>query len=453
MNRGAFPFIVLALVGPAVQAQIVGWRTDGQGIYSESRSPLVWSNVDNVIWKTPMPSWSNASPVVVGGRLFVLGEKASLLCLDQVSGQILWQASNSYQEVLSRQALKKLTQDAQDAKTELERELARVEAELKDAPGGRAGQPLRNQAKQLRRLIKENNPFELPPTHGDNGYSSATAISDGQHVWAVYGTGVVVCYDRDGHRQWARFVQKPTHRWGHSASPRLIDGKLIVAIIDLFALDPQDGRTLWRTASKEHFGTSAVVHVGSTPLIFTPAGQIVQAGNGQVLYDQMPKMNWNGPIVVGDTVFCIEDTSSAWRLPKTVGASFEPENLWTTRVRGSRHYASPVVHEGLVYTISREEKLSVLDAMTGKLVYWRDMELGGVNSNSAYSSVSMAAGHLIVASLSGQFAVFKPGREYHSVARNQLEPLRSTPVFIDNWMYVRGLEHVYCIGRTATAAR
>ena len=95
----------------------------------------------------------------------------------------------------------------------------------------------------------------------------------------------------------------------------------------------------------------------------------------------------------------------------------------------------------------------MFDAATGELVYWRAMELGGEGINSAYSSVSLASDHLIVAGLSGQFAVFKPGREFQLVARNQLEPLRSTPAFVGDRMYVRGFEHVSCIGRAHAAGR
>ena len=97
--------IALVSLAPGVEAQTVGWRTDGGGNYLDADIPIAWSASENVIWKTPMPAWSNASPVVVGDRLYVLGEQTLLLCLDRASGQILWQASNHYQEVLDAPAL------------------------------------------------------------------------------------------------------------------------------------------------------------------------------------------------------------------------------------------------------------------------------------------------------------------------------------------------------------
>ena len=48
------------------------------------------------------------------------------------------------------------------------------------------------------------------------------------------------------------------------------------------------------------------------------------------------------------------------RLPETLDGPFEP--LWRSRVQGSRHYASPVAHDGL-------DKLWVIDAKEGKRLW------------------------------------------------------------------------------------
>jgi len=53
---------------------IVGWRTDGTGTYPKANPLTKWSTTQNVIWKTPLAKWSNATPIIVGDRLFVCGE-------------------------------------------------------------------------------------------------------------------------------------------------------------------------------------------------------------------------------------------------------------------------------------------------------------------------------------------------------------------------------------------
>ena len=159
-------------------------------------------------------------------------------------------------------------------------------------------------------------------------------------------------------------------------------------------------------------------------------------------------MQWNGPLVVGRNVYFIEDKASAHELPADISKPLDLnlKELWRTRVAGSRHYASPVVHDSLVYTISREATMSALDAQTGHLVYKQKMELGGGGPNSVYTSISLAGGLLYAGSIEGEFVVFRPGRVYEEVSRVRLERLRSTPVFSGKRVYVRGLEHVYCLG-------
>ena len=70
----------------------------------------------------------------------------------------------------------------------------------------------RKQAEALKKTIEEKNgPMALvkqeldavsewrqPSTHGTNGYSSPTPVSDGQNVFVLFGTGVAACYDLDG---------------------------------------------------------------------------------------------------------------------------------------------------------------------------------------------------------------------------------------------------------------
>ena len=75
-------FTMLALAGHAgvaAEPTAVGWRGDGTGVYPDARPPVKWSATENVLWKTPMPGKSNASPILVGDRIFVCSEPSTLL--------------------------------------------------------------------------------------------------------------------------------------------------------------------------------------------------------------------------------------------------------------------------------------------------------------------------------------------------------------------------------------
>jgi len=62
----------------------------------------------------------------------------------------------------------------------------------------------------------------------EGGEAAATPVSDGEHVYVLFGSGVVACFDLQGNRKWATAVGLKHNEHGYCASPCLIDGKLIV---------------------------------------------------------------------------------------------------------------------------------------------------------------------------------------------------------------------------------
>ena len=102
-----------------------------------------------------------------------------------------------------------------------------------------------------------------------------------------------------------------------------------------------------------------------------------------------------------------------------------------------------MVHDGLLYAASDQGILTVLDAATGKLVYEERLNLGG----SIYPSISLAGNRIYVSSDNGTTVVLQPGREYKELARNKLEPFRSSLVFEGKRIYVRTAKNLYCIGK------
>ena len=385
-----------------VDAEPVGWRMDGDGRYPDANPPIHWSPDDNVVWKTVMPAWSNASPVLwaEGGRLFVCSEPDQIMAVDENDGAILWQHA-----------------------------LGDVVA------------------------------FEPISAHESNGYTTPTPVTDGERVFSVFGVGAVAAHTVDGELLWARIVQKPQHEWGISASPVLGGGVLIVHLVDLFGLDPATGAEKWRVSSKAKWGSPAVTKISGVDVVITPSGDVFRAADGQQLAEEIGKLEYAAPVVQDGVVYFIQKKAQAVELPtampaftpkgwlgrlsRIVADSFPTPVRWTTRIRGSRHYASSVIHEGLVYAISREEMFAVIDANTGEVVYQKRLNLGG-GSNSAYPSVTLAGDKLFVGSETGTTLVLALGRTYREVARNAIEGYRSSPVFAGDRMYLRGFEYLYC---------
>ena len=78
------------------------WRgPNGNGIATQETAPLRWSQEENVLWKTPLPSPGNSSPIVWEDRVFITsaeddGRLRSLICFDRKTGHQLWKQNVSY---------------------------------------------------------------------------------------------------------------------------------------------------------------------------------------------------------------------------------------------------------------------------------------------------------------------------------------------------------------------
>lgn len=459
-RRLAALFLGLMLVSaaPGSGQEVVGWRMDGDGRFPQATPVTEWSPTNHVIWSTPMPDWSNASPILVGDRIFICSEPTTLVCVNAADGRILWQATNDITDALPPAELARRQAEAadeiretqarlDDAQEQLHRVEAQIEQQGQTDDLKRDRDKLRRQVRDLQARLNALDPVKLPRTHGVNGYSSPTPNSDGRSVWTLYGNGVAACYDMQGNRRWIRFVDKPTRGWGHSASPVYVDGKLIVHLTDLVALDANTGAELWRTRSQNKWGSPTATTIGNVPVIITPAGEVIRASDGHKLARNIGELEYAVPLVEDRTIYFIEKKAVAVRLPPTAdGSSIDVERLWQVRVNGSRHYASSLVYQGLIYALSREEILTVLDARTGEKIYEQTVDLGGRKPNSAYPSITLAGDYLFLGSESGRTIVIKPGRTYDEVAVNDLELYRSTPIFDGSRMYLRGKSKLWCIG-------
>jgi len=451
-------FLLLAsFVQSALAAEPVGWRTDGTGKYPDANPPIHWSPTDNVVWATPMPSWSNSTPIIVGERLFVCSEPSTLMCVRLSDGHILWQSTNDYEETVSPQEAADIRRQRAEAEG-LRQQLKPVEAELHNLKQEVQDNPddaelkdkiatIEQQRKGLQdQLVAYDEAWwQLAPTYELTGYSTPTPASDGQHVYVVFGTGVVACYDLVGNRKWIRFIEKPEEPegHGHSASPVLADGKLLVHILHLTALNPETGETLWQVRLPESWGTPARAHTGGVEVVVTAAGDIVRASDGEMLADSLAKLDRCSPVVEGDVIYFIQYGGKALRLRGTAGETITVEVLWEPNLRDYCYNASPVIHEGLIYAVTQNGVFSVIDASTGQVVREQTLALGG---GTVYPSISLAGNHIYISDDSGITLVLQTGREHQEVARNSLETFRSSPVFANDRMYVRGRQHLYCIG-------
>lgn len=374
----------------AVALRTCGFRGSGSGVYPDARIPLEWSADTKPRWKVEIGD-GYGSAVISGRHAFVTAEPDKLYCVDSKDGKVLWARTNGFDQLPAA-----------------------------DSSKGR---------KQA----------------SDCGYATPTPYTDGRHVWVVYGTGVVACYDMAGERRWIRYIDhKQVNEYGRSASPVMADGKLIVTVTHLVALDPGTGRILWEQPNaQEAYGTPAVTRIGKLDVLVTPTGYVVAADDGRVVASRMGTALNTSPVVHNGVAYFCDTETSAWKLPRS--PEDKPEELWVAEIAGEV-FASPVLHEGILYCVDNDGYLYAINAADGKVLYEEDL-LGGdtpMDITDLYPSLVLANGRLLVTNCAGQTAIIKPGPEFALLRINERRPgSGSTPAIDTGNLLVRAGSELY----------
>src|SRR5262249_26337610 len=105
------------------------------------------------------------------------------------------------------------------------------------------------------------------PAQMGNTYASETPVTDGERVYAYFGSAGVYCYDFSGKLLWSKDLGSFAMMtgWGTGSSPAL-DGERLFIQCDneeksfLVALDKKSGKELWRAdrAEKSSWSTPFV---------------------------------------------------------------------------------------------------------------------------------------------------------------------------------------------------
>jgi outer membrane protein assembly factor BamB len=429
----------------AAAADPFGWRGDGTGSFADAKPPTSWTTDSNVLWKVALPNGYN-SPAYSDGRVFVTAEPALVLCFDARNGNKLWRGTADYEAALGVDQAKEIS--ATQQRFEAEKRAAREPFEKLRKEDPKAQEPEELKTK-IAEIDKQQEAFEkrFPSgQRGGTGNVAATPVTDGKRVYVTFATGIVAAYSVSGEREWIRHVEAPPANFGHSASPVLADGKLIVHFQNMLALDPATGKEVWHASVPAKHGSPVATKIDGEPIIVSPAGSIVKASDGTVLADKLFDLSDNSPLVCDGVIYAHQSGSArALRLPDKLEQPLAVEKLWETKVKGDQRMTSAAYHEGLLYAGTRRGILDVIEAETGKMLYQKRLQVGEL-----FPSATVAGGHVFMTGTEGKTVVLQPGAQYQEESTGELEKLSSSPIFIGKRMFVRTDKTLYCIGAGET---
>ncbi len=231
--------------------------------------------------------------------------------------------------------------------------------------------------------------------------------------------------------------------WRHSASPVLTDGKLIVHIRKLRALNPETGEEIWNVSHGSSWGTPAPANIDGLNILITPQGMVLRPKDGKFLVKKIGHLSYSTPVIDNNCVYFIDEKGGKAVRLRREDDTIKSEVLWTNKPKRNRYYASSLIYDGLVYAITRGRTFSIIDAKDGKILLSKKLNLKG----EPYPNITLAGKYIFVGSDKGTVKVLKPGREYKEVAAFTIGTFRSCPVFEGSRVYVRTYKELFCFGK------
>jgi outer membrane protein assembly factor BamB len=419
------------------------WRgPSGLGVSAESGLPTTWSARENILWSAALSGLGSSSPIVWGNQIFVTS---------QVGRAPLRGGSHPM--------------------------LARDDAALvsREKPiGGRREEPLggadpiffavesfnRSDGRRLWEYrVEARGPF--PALHEKHNLATPTPVTDGERLFAWFGTGQIAALDMRGRLLWAKHLGQDYSpfdiNWGHGSSPVLYKD-LLILLCDhesasyLLALDARTGALRWkadRGKGRASYSTPLVVPGPNGDELLVNSSERIDGYNPATgewrWHADAPRQTPIPSAVFHDgLIYMTRGYRNSPYLALTPGGRGDVSQshvVW--RAPGGGSYAASLVHyEGLLYFTNDVGVLTCADAKTGERVW--QARLDGV----FFASPVAADGKVYFASQTGETIVVKAGRVAAILARNDLgERLVASPAISNGRIFLRSDGRLFAIGQ------
>lgn len=398
-------FLQLGLAFAAAMLCAADWLAfrgnETNGSAATGRLPATWGadaegNQRNIAWKVPLPARGVSGPIVVGGKVIVTcasgfrQDRLHVLAFDAATGKLAW-----------------------------ERQFW--------ATGHTA-------------------------CHPTSSVAAPTPASDGRRICAFFSSNDLFCLDLDGNLLWLRALTydypDAFNDVGMASSPLIIGETVVVQVEnkgDSFAagIDMSTGQTRWRlNRAREMNWASPTILRGATRerdlVLLQSSGGLtahVPATGEQVWSYDQPCSSIPSAAAAGGVVFVPSNGLTALKFHHK---STAPEVLWQQANLGTEQ-ASPVVHAGRIYALSRAGVLTCADAATGE-TRWQ-LRIKG----PCWATPVVAGDRLLLVNDQGHAQVIQLGDKQGKILGEAEfgERVMGTPAVTPDGVYVRGDAHLW----------
>lgn len=291
---------------------------ESTGVAADAKIPAK----PKIDWSAPLPGRGLASPIVVGGKVFIAAssgpkqDRLHLICFAASDGAKVWE-------------------------------------------------------RQLRATGRTM-------SHPKTSVAACTPCSDGAHVFALWSSNDLAAFDLDGNLVWVRGLTadypNASNSLGMASSPIVI-GETVVTMIEndsesyTLGIDAKTGRNLWKLERPKSANWTSPVSwradAKATPVALLQSSKgllAVDPGSGSQLWEYAEGASTMSSSVVAHGVIYAPSNGITALTPKP--GSEPPAQLWRAKAINPSTI-SPLVLGGLVISINGAGVITTADAKTG----------------------------------------------------------------------------------------
>ncbi len=375
----------------------------GLGFSAEKELPLTWNakTGDNIAWKAPIPKGDScySSPIVWADKVFVTYVTNQpvahhLLCFATADGKQLWDAT--------------------------------IE------PG----------------------PLILHDLRG--GYGAPTPCTDGNRVYAVFGSAVIAAIDFTGKQVWRKEIENYAFDVALGSSPILFE-KTVILDCDqtgktshIAAFDTETGEIKWdakRPETAYTHSTPVIVQIAGKPEMLTSGTAALQGldpNTGKLIWWCAAQGDSASPAYGGGLVYSDSGRGGkAVCVDPTGDGDITKTNLkWQIR-QVPEGLSSPIIVGGFVYRTHAPEIVKCFGLATGDVAFSERLA-----SISTWASPFATSDGRIYFASAGKTYVVRASEKFEVLATNDIgEENRASAAVSNRHIFVRGDKNLYCIGK------